>query len=136
LHTTHLNRVRFRHLLVRALRLRCPTCGRGALFRNLVTMHERCSRCGLLFEREPGYFLGSIYINYGMTTLIGLVAYFIASLGFGVTGMEVTGPLIGFALLFPVFFHRYARSLWLGFDHFIDPPPPVRGPSRPGASGL
>ena len=38
-------------------------------------MHERCPHCGVKFEREPGFFLGSIYINYGLTALIVAVAY-------------------------------------------------------------
>jgi hypothetical protein len=76
----------------------------------------------LRYEREAGSFLGSIYINYGVTSALGLAAYFLASLGGGWAGGEVMACLLAFALLFPIFFHRYARSLWLGFDHFIDPP--------------
>ena len=26
-----------------------------------------------------------------------------------------------FALAFPIWFFRYARSLWMGFDHYWDP---------------
>ena len=29
------------------LRCRCPRCGRGALFRGLLTVRERCEICGL-----------------------------------------------------------------------------------------
>ncbi len=29
-------------------------------------MNERCSTCGLKFEREAGYFLGAMYIGYGL----------------------------------------------------------------------
>ena len=29
------------------LRCRCPRCGRGALFRGLLTVNDRCSECGL-----------------------------------------------------------------------------------------
>ena len=38
-------------------------------------MNQRCPVCQLLFEREPGYFLGAMYISYGMATaclLVGL----------------------------------------------------------------
>jgi len=24
---------------------------------------------------------------------------------------------------FPIWFHRYARALWMGFDQFLDPRP-------------
>ena len=29
-------------------------------------MYERCEVCNLKFEREPGYFLGAMYISYGL----------------------------------------------------------------------
>ncbi len=33
--------------LATALKLRCPRCGQGKLFRGLLTVVERCSVCGL-----------------------------------------------------------------------------------------
>jgi len=29
-------------------------------------MHDRCPACGFHFNREPGYFLGAMYISYGL----------------------------------------------------------------------
>ena len=112
---------RFFLLVGRALRLRCPFCGRGRLFRSWFGMHEKCSECGCSFEREPGFFLGSIYFNYGLTALIVAIAY--PALLFGL-GMAETPLLVGaaiFVLLFPMLFFPLARSLWLGFDQFADP---------------
>jgi uncharacterized protein (DUF983 family) len=36
-----------RGLLAIALRARCPRCGKGALFRGLLTVRDRCEVCGL-----------------------------------------------------------------------------------------
>jgi uncharacterized protein (DUF983 family) len=33
---------------------RCPHCGKGALFSGFATHLERCSVCGLVYERNPG----------------------------------------------------------------------------------
>ena len=57
------------------MRLRCPLCGEGKLFRGWLRMNAECPHCGLKFEREPGFFLGSIYINYGLTALIAAITY-------------------------------------------------------------
>ena len=62
-------------LLGRSLRLRCCLCGQGRLFRNWFSMHPSCSDCGHVYEREPGFFLGSVYINYGLTSLIICTLY-------------------------------------------------------------
>ena len=39
--------------LGRGLRKRCPHCGKGRLFSGWSHL-ERCSTCGLVFERNPG----------------------------------------------------------------------------------
>ena len=57
-------------MLGRALRLRCPRCGEGMLFLGWFHMRSRCDWCGLIYEREPGFFLGSIYVNYGLTAVL------------------------------------------------------------------
>src|SRR6516165_11002909 len=55
------------------LRQRCPRCCRGQMFRGLLTMNERCPRCGLRFEREPGDYLGAMYFSYALSVpLLGL----------------------------------------------------------------
>jgi len=46
-------------------RLRCPHCGRGAAFRSMFVMHDRCADCAYVFKRgNPAYFSGAIFINF------------------------------------------------------------------------
>lgn len=107
-------------LLLRGLRLRCPRCGQGKLFRGWFSMHERCPQCRLKYERAPGYFLGSAYINYGITAFVLTVGYVGLHFGAGVQNEYVVPPLAAFCLLFPLFFFRYARALWLSMDFSFD----------------
>lgn len=107
----------------RALRLRCPRCGEGRLFASLFRMHKSCDVCGLDFLREPGFYLGSIYVNYGLTALVVTVTYVVAmATGHGRHPALFWGSL-AWCLLFPLWFFRYSRSLWLGMDQFLDPQP-------------
>lgn len=112
---------RFWKLLSRALRLRCPLCGEGRLFRNYLRMEKNCSHCGIKFEREPGFFLGSIYINYGVTALIVAVAYPILLFKKVVSETPLLVGALAFTLFFPILLFPFARSLWLGFDQWQDP---------------
>ena len=107
--------------LSRAFRLRCPRCGGGKLFYGLMKMHGRCRECGFVYQREPGYFLGSAYINYGITALTLTIAYVVLRFWAGYSDRVIAGPLVAFCVLFPLFFFRYARSLWLAMDCFFDP---------------
>lgn len=123
----------------RALRLRCPRCGVGVLFRSLVRMNSQCEGCGLTYEREPGYFLGSTYVNYGWTCLSLTCAYMLLHFGLGYSNAILTVPLTSYAILFPLFFHRYARALWLALDTFFDhtdlPDHEHAAPASAGSSG-
>jgi uncharacterized protein (DUF983 family) len=122
--------------LGRAWRLRCPRCGQQKLFKNLISMHPSCASCGLKYEREPGYFLGSIYVNYGLTTLLVIVGYFGLVFSGVLTFETALWVATAFTVVFPIFFFRYARSLWLGFDHYWDPttvePPQQSGHEQNG----
>lgn len=91
-------------------------------------MHESCSVCGIRFEREPGFFLGSIYFNYGLTALIIAIAYPMLLLSRTVEEQKLLWIGAAFTVIFPIWFFRFARGLWLGFDQFYDPRPE---PERP-----
>jgi Ca2+/Na+ antiporter len=84
-------------------------------------MHETCASCGLKYEREPGFFLGSIYFNYGLTAMVATMVYPIATFGLKYPRTPTIVCIVTFVVLFPICFFRHARSLWIGFDQFVDP---------------
>ncbi len=111
----------FRQLVSRALRLVCPVCGQGKLFSGMIRMNEHCPKCGIRFEREPGFFLGAIYFNYGLTAILTVVVFLVLRFGSRLTSNQVLAITVGISVVFPIWFHRYARSLWAGFDQWHDP---------------
>ena len=110
----------YRTITWRCLRLRCPACGKGKLFRDWFRTADQCEDCRYDLVREPGFYLGSIYVNYGLTALL-LVAICSPLVLLTDIPYSVLTPLaLFFCLLFPIWFHRYARALWLGFDYRWD----------------
>jgi uncharacterized protein (DUF983 family) len=107
----------------RALRLRCPACGRGAIFCGWFAMNETCPACGRRFARDPGYLLGSIYFNYGVTATIVVAMYFTMFAREWLTDGQRLVVLSLFAVGFPMWFFRYARAFWIAFDERWDPWP-------------
>ena len=87
------------------------------MFRGLVTMNDPCPVCGLVFEREPGYFYGAMYFSYALAVLILVPLFFFFYWLFP----DWFGPLvvlvatIPYLPLIPVVF-RYSRVLWIYFD--------------------
>ena len=115
--------MRFWTIYFRSLRLRCPVCGQTKLFRGPFRMHTHCSHCQIKFEREPGFFLGAIYFNYGLTAVLALIGFMVLTLTRWLPRDQTFWGTLAFTVIFPVWYFRYARSLWLGFDHFWDPRP-------------
>jgi uncharacterized protein (DUF983 family) len=108
------------------LRQRCPRCRaakifRYSIFRGFPKMHDRCPVCDLKFDREPGYFLGAMYVSYALG--IGIVAL-IAALLWWITGWWITKDTIWAVVLFlplaPTI-TLFARVLWIYLDQTIDP---------------
>ncbi|MCI0334755.1 MAG: DUF983 domain-containing protein [Planctomycetes bacterium] len=107
----------------RALWLRCPACGNAPIFRGWFAMHDVCGACGRRFNRGPGYLLGSIYFNYGVTAMLVIVFYFAMFFGDVLTDGQRLVLLSLFAAVFALWFFRYARALWMAFDERWDPWP-------------
>jgi hypothetical protein len=87
-------------------------------------MCERCSVCDLKFQREEGYFLGAMYISFGLALV---VIALIAVLLWVITGWWITRVTIWAVLLFlplaPAI-SLLARVLWIYLDQAFDPERP------------
>lgn len=116
------------------LRLRCPRCGEERLFRGLFRMNEDCGVCNLHYEREPGYFVGAIYINYAATAVIAIGGYFLVDSLVAWTVAQQIAFWCLFSTVFPLWFFRYSRSLWLALDHIFNPEPRTLRAVRPRTS--
>ncbi|HEU4340473.1 MAG TPA: DUF983 domain-containing protein [Candidatus Binatia bacterium] len=127
-------------LLASGLVLKCPRCGVGRLFRRPFSMYRTCLHCDLKFEREQGYFVGAIYINYAATIMIAVPGFFILDAWTTLTIHQQLGLWVPFAVLFPLLFFHHSRSLWLVLDHLLSPAeslygvPPRKSSGSPGGN--
>lgn len=130
-HPEELQVSRIRQLLGRALRLRCPSCGVGALFSRWIKLRTKCDGCGLHFERgEHDHFLGAYLVNFIIAELLVVAAL--------VAGMMLTWPdvpwstltwvLIAMVIPAPVLTYPFSRAVWLALDLQFQP-------RRPGDFG-
>ena len=102
-----------------SFRLKCPQCGKGALFQTYFKMFTHCTVCDLKFEREAGYFIGAMYLNYGATVLIAFPSYFLVETFTAIPFLVNLGIWAVFSAVFPILFYRYSKSLWLNFDYIF-----------------
>ena len=122
----------FRAAIGRGLRLRCPRCGDGRLYRKTYRMNRACPVCGLGYYRESGYYVGAMMINYGITAFLVLVAYLLSRL---MPVMWHASPewkipvWMAAAIVISLLLVPVTRGLWLAFDYWVEPwMPPVDSP--------
>jgi hypothetical protein len=83
-------------------------------------MHESCPRCGFSYEREPGFYLGSIYFNYGATVILTGGLYAVVVMGLGLSNETALAACLATAVAFPILFFRHARSFLLALDSSVN----------------
>jgi uncharacterized protein (DUF983 family) len=104
----------------------CPQCRAARIFRKSIftgfpRMHETCPNCGLKFEREQGYFLGAMYISYGLAlgTIVALGLLLWAATSWSLQKITLWAILL-FLPLAPTL-TLFSRVLWIYLDRTIDP---------------
>jgi uncharacterized protein (DUF983 family) len=110
-------------ILKRGLANRCPNCGGRTLFREdkLFELNRHCPQCDLKLEKEEGFFLGAMALNYGVTCFVFLLPVVLLWY-FGVLG-DTAAMVVGMvgALLVPMLLYRSSRSWQLMLYYFFFP---------------
>jgi uncharacterized protein (DUF983 family) len=113
-------------MVVRALLRRCAVCGSGKLFDGWFRMRRRCPRCGYLFAREEGFFLGAILMNFAITEallaifgIIPLIAVLAANPDANIVPV-VVGAVVA-VVVGPLAFYPLSRTLWVALELILGP---------------
>lgn len=108
--------------LTHILKNECPVCHKGKVFtdKNIFLnfsfpkMNEYCSHCSYKFQKEPGYFFGAMYVNYGLTVAQGIATYCIAQYFFETNFDLRILPIIAVVItLLTPFNLRFSRLAWI-----------------------
>lgn len=110
-------------IISRGLANCCPNCGGKTLFKagKVFELDRSCRQCGLKLEKDEGFFLGAMALNYGVTCVC-LLAPVAILWYFGVLpGKVAIGLAVALALLAPVALYRSSRSWQLMIYYFFLP---------------
>lgn len=108
-------------MIARGFHRRCPRCGGGKLFTRWFKMADDCPRCGYVFAREEGFFLGAFVMNFavtiaGLAVLMGVLIAVLANKGSSGTISVVAVAAGCEALLAPILFYPVSKTLWAAVD--------------------
>lgn len=81
-------------------------------------MKEHCHRCGFLFERESGYWVGAVIINTTVifATFLGVFGGMVLLTYPDVPWGLVLGVTVIANIAIPVLFYPISKSLWSGLE--------------------
>jgi uncharacterized protein (DUF983 family) len=107
--------------LARGATRRCPRCGAGHLFHKWFRMEPTCPRCGLVFEREAGYWTGALAINIILVGGVFAVAFVIALVLTipDVPVVPLLAILVPIMIVGPILAYPFSKTLWVAVDRSL-----------------
>ncbi|MBK6522449.1 MAG: DUF983 domain-containing protein [Sphingobacteriaceae bacterium] len=102
---------------------KCSRCHQGDVFthknpydlKNMFSMHKSCEHCNLVYQREPGFFYGAMYVSYALSSGWFTIWYVFQNL---FLNLDTLGFVIGFCASIVVMIPlsiRWSRLIWLNF---------------------
>jgi uncharacterized protein (DUF983 family) len=109
-----------RNTFIEIINEKCPKCGEGNPFikqsglLNVPEMHEDCPNCNYHFEREPGYFIGAMYVSYGIAVFLGIITFLICHFLFPSISIASKTFLVIFSMfIFSIKNFKWSRLIYL-----------------------
>ncbi len=103
------------------LRWRCPQCLRGPVFGKRLVLNDPCPVCGLVAEREPGYFVGALYVSYGLSVVLLVSLYYLLAALLPWNSLLIALLTVAASVPFAPVLYGYSRVIWLHFDRTAMP---------------
>ncbi|QHI35015.1 hypothetical protein IMCC3317_03610 [Kordia antarctica] len=100
----------------------CPNCNSGSIFKQkglfykmrMPKMYEHCTVCNYKFEKEPGYFIGAMYVSYMLTVGQAVGVYLIFSYLFQIgNNFQIFLIIIATMIGLSFFNMRISRTIWI-----------------------
>ena len=108
----------------------CAVCGQRGLTRRVIDLRPECPRCGFVFERHPGHFVGAVMmstiITFGAILISFLVSLWVLWPDVNFVGLSAVPFAI--AVIVPVVFNPTFKTLWVGIDLMMNPLEPGEAP--------
>jgi hypothetical protein len=77
-------------------------------------MNKSCSNCHYKFHKEPGFFIGAMYISYAMNIAEVLFMYVLLTPFFDEILDLLMLPFLALGIVLLIFFNvRYSRMIWI-----------------------
>jgi uncharacterized protein (DUF983 family) len=99
---------------------KCPRCHEGDIFTYPVrrigkfnVMNPTCPHCGVRLEPEPGFYQGSMYVQYGFTIILIIAISAVLYFSGDFSEWVYIGATVGAIILLAPLNYRFSRIVYL-----------------------
>jgi uncharacterized protein (DUF983 family) len=105
----------------------CPKCHEESMYLDtnpfnvlkIYAMHERCSHCKQVYQIEPSFFFGAMFVSYGLGVLIGISTFLLSFFVFQASLKTAFILIVVALILCNTLIMRLSRNIWINiFIHF------------------
>jgi uncharacterized protein (DUF983 family) len=105
----------------------CPKCHEESMYLDanpfnimkIYAMHETCSHCKQVYQIEPSFFFGAMFVSYGLGVLIGISTFLLSFFVFQVSLKTAFISIVVALILSNTLIMRMSRNIWINiFIHF------------------
>lgn len=105
--------------IISAWQYNCPRCRKDKLFEipfdimKPIAMPKACNNCAQLYEPEPGFYYGAMFLSYILTCglLLPLALFMVFYIQWTVE--STMGLVIFLGIIFFIRILRFSRALWI-----------------------
>ena len=100
---------------------KCPRCQDGDFFQfsftynpsKVIETHKNCRSCNLKYMLEPSFYIGAMYVNYGIIVAMCLLIFLVTTLVFSFSMLQASATVIIALFVFGPFNLRLSRIIWI-----------------------
>ncbi|SKB30031.1 Protein of unknown function [Salegentibacter holothuriorum] len=99
---------------------KCPNCGKGKMFNKrgnifrfkMPEMNKNCKHCDYKFEKETGFFFGSMFVSYALGAAEMIASLILFWYLVDLAPLNVFFIIAVIAILLSTLNFRLSRSIW------------------------
>ncbi len=105
----------------------CPKCHEESMYLDanpfnimkIYAMHEKCSHCKLVYQIEPSFFFGAMFVSYGLGVFIGIITFLLSFFVFHADLKTSFIAIVVALILCNTVIMRWSRNIWINiFVHY------------------
>ena len=106
---------------------KCPKCHEELMYKNknpyilisALELNNNCSKCGFVYQIEPAFFYGSMYVSYAVGIAFAVAAFVISYIILETSKLTTFISIVVTLIAFLPIIGRLSRNIWINiFVHY------------------